>query len=174
MWRINTLQTHQCSHCSKASLHADFVFKRRPCLFQGSESGGHGAGPTGTFCFVPEVVDAVAGTCAQTGTPVPPVLAAGGVTDGRQVCSCLSTVPSSQLSFGSCSMSAVFYWPPLSPYVFACSEALQDAHWDSSACRVGRVPVLCAGGLLQDCLCSEPYERCSQSSTVLLMQKHCA
>ncbi|CAL8469749.1 g9291 [Coccomyxa elongata] len=57
---------------------------------QGSESGGHGAGPTGTFCFVPEVVDAVAGTCAQTGTPAPPVLAAGGVTDGRQVAAALA------------------------------------------------------------------------------------
>lgn len=59
--------------------------------FQSTESGGHGAGPTGTFTFVPEVVDAVAGNAAQTGTPAPPVLAAGGITDGRQVCSCLSS-----------------------------------------------------------------------------------
>ncbi len=64
----------------------------RACLYscQGTESGGHGAAPTGTFCFVPEVVDAVAGTRAQTGTPAPPVLAAGGITNGRQVCTQLT------------------------------------------------------------------------------------
>lgn len=55
-------------------------------IVQGTESGGHGASPTGTFCFLPEVVDAVAGFAAQTGAPPVPVLAAGGVTDGRQVC----------------------------------------------------------------------------------------
>ncbi|BDA47788.1 probable nitronate monooxygenase [Coccomyxa sp. Obi] len=57
---------------------------------QSTESGGHGAGPTGTFCFVPEVVDAVAGNAARTGTPAPPVLAAGGVTDGRQLAAALT------------------------------------------------------------------------------------
>ena len=47
---------------------------------QGSESGGHGAGPTSTLCFVPEVIDALK---AETSTGIP-VLAAGGICDGRQ------------------------------------------------------------------------------------------
>ncbi|KAJ3083657.1 hypothetical protein HK102_000956, partial [Quaeritorhiza haematococci] len=45
---------------------------------QGSEAGGHGAKDNASvFCLVPEVVDAV-------GDKVP-VVAAGGVTDGRQM-----------------------------------------------------------------------------------------
>lgn len=50
-----------------AALGADLI------VAQGSEAGGHGAG-RGTFALVPAVADAVA--------PVP-VLAAGGVADGR-------------------------------------------------------------------------------------------
>ncbi|KAK9907469.1 hypothetical protein WJX75_004171 [Coccomyxa subellipsoidea] len=66
------------------SLGADAI------VAQGTESGGHGASPTGTFCFLPEVVDAVAGIAAQTGAAPVPVLAAGGVTDGRQVAAALA------------------------------------------------------------------------------------
>ena len=47
---------------------------------QGSESGGHGCGPTSTLCFVPEVIDAL----QQAGKGHIPVLAAGGISDGRQ------------------------------------------------------------------------------------------
>ena len=54
-------------------------------ILQGNESGGHGASPAGTFCFVPEVVDAMAAYAKERGAQPIPVLAAGGVTDGRQV-----------------------------------------------------------------------------------------
>ena len=50
-------------------------------VLQGSESGGHGCGPTSTLCFVPEVIDAL----QQAGKGHIPVLAAGGIADGRQV-----------------------------------------------------------------------------------------
>ena len=48
---------------------------------QGSESGGHGCGPTSTLCFVPETIDAL----RANGAGNIPVLAAGGIADGRQV-----------------------------------------------------------------------------------------
>lgn len=48
---------------------------------QGSESGGHGAGPTSTLCFVPEVMDVL----QHAGMRDTPVLAAGGIATGRQV-----------------------------------------------------------------------------------------
>eukprot|EP00884_Botryococcus_braunii_P016549 jgi/Botrbrau1/3578/Bobra.0078s0032.1 len=47
---------------------------------QGYESGGHGSSRATTWCFVPEVVDALRALNLTT-----PVLAAGGVADGRQV-----------------------------------------------------------------------------------------
>lgn len=47
---------------------------------QGAEAGGH-TGPVGTLVLVPEVVDAVAPT---------PVLAAGGIVDGRGVAAALA------------------------------------------------------------------------------------
>ncbi|RKP08699.1 2-nitropropane dioxygenase [Thamnocephalis sphaerospora] len=51
---------------------------------QGVEAGGHGAAVgSSTLCLVPETVDAV----AQHGTPV---LAAGGVTDGRGLAAIMS------------------------------------------------------------------------------------
>ena len=49
---------------------------------QGSESGGHGAAPISTLCFVPEVVDAL----KAKGFDEVAILAAGGIADGRQVC----------------------------------------------------------------------------------------
>ncbi|CAL5229038.1 g12286 [Coccomyxa viridis] len=48
---------------------------------QGSESGGHGAAPISTLCFVPEVVDAL----KAKGFDEVAILAAGGIADGRQV-----------------------------------------------------------------------------------------
>ena len=52
---------------------------------QSNESGGHGAAASTTFCLVPEVVSAVAEHAVKCkGLPVP-ILAAGGVTTGRQV-----------------------------------------------------------------------------------------
>lgn len=49
---------------------------------QGSEAGGHGGNQRATFSFVPEVVDLAAGTGV-------PVLAAGGVADGRGLAAAL-------------------------------------------------------------------------------------
>jgi nitronate monooxygenase len=51
---------------------------------QGSEAGGHGYGHRATMTLVPEIVDLVAD--AQTGTPV---LAAGGIADGRGLAAAL-------------------------------------------------------------------------------------
>lgn len=52
---------------------------------QGGESGGHGRkGGATTLCLLPEVMDAVDAACAQHGLPRIPVLAAGGICDGRQ------------------------------------------------------------------------------------------
>ena len=51
---------------------------------QSSESGGHGAGPSSTISFVPEVLDALKNAGAAV-----PVLAAGGISDGRQATSLL-------------------------------------------------------------------------------------
>ncbi len=48
---------------------------------QGSEAGGHNYGTLPTFVLVPAIVDAVAPTL---------VLAAGGITDGRQVAAALA------------------------------------------------------------------------------------
>lgn len=51
---------------------------------QGSEAGGHGYGHRATFTLVPEVVDLVAARGAGT-----PVLAAGGIADGRGLAAAL-------------------------------------------------------------------------------------
>ena len=55
---------------------------------QGSEAGGHGfQGSTTLFAVLPEMVDFVAQLCAEQGIrPAVPVVATGGITDGRQVC----------------------------------------------------------------------------------------
>ncbi|WP_261304997.1 NAD(P)H-dependent flavin oxidoreductase [Paenibacillus andongensis] len=53
---------------------ADFI------VAQGMEAGGHSTNDQGTFCIVPSIVDAVAPT---------PVLAAGGVCDGRGLAAAL-------------------------------------------------------------------------------------
>jgi enoyl-[acyl-carrier protein] reductase II len=50
-------------------------------VVQGKEAGGHNKSEAGTFCLVPAAVDAVA--------PVP-VLAAGGIADGRGVAAALA------------------------------------------------------------------------------------
>lgn len=50
---------------------------------QGSEAGGHGCETRGTFTFVPEVADLAAGTGV-------PVLAAGGIADGRGLAAALA------------------------------------------------------------------------------------
>lgn len=51
---------------------------------RGSEAGGHGCGPRTTMTLVPEVVDLVADRGTRT-----PVLAAGGVADGRGLAAAL-------------------------------------------------------------------------------------
>lgn len=51
---------------------------------QGSEAGGHGYGPRGTMTLVPEITDLV----ARQGAAVP-VLAAGGIADGRGLAAAL-------------------------------------------------------------------------------------
>lgn len=51
---------------------------------QGAEAGGHGLGPRSTLTLVPEVVDLVAARGTDT-----PVLAAGGIADGRGLAAAL-------------------------------------------------------------------------------------
>lgn len=51
---------------------------------QGSEAGGHGFGPRSTLTLVPEIVDLVAARGAAI-----PVLAAGGIADGRGLAAAL-------------------------------------------------------------------------------------
>lgn len=50
---------------------------------QGTEAGGHGGNTRGTFTLVPEIVDLAAGTGV-------PVLAAGGIADGRGLAAALA------------------------------------------------------------------------------------
>eukprot|EP00891_Asterochloris_glomerata_P002200 jgi/Astpho2/2200/Aster-x1056 len=57
----------------------------------GSEAGGHGfQGSTTLFAVLPEMVDFVAQLCAEQGIrPAVPVVATGGITDGRQIAAAL-------------------------------------------------------------------------------------
>lgn len=55
---------------------------------QGNEAGGALVGPVGGMVLVPAVVDAVA--AAMPGSPAPPVVAAGGVADGRGLAAALA------------------------------------------------------------------------------------
>ena len=52
---------------------------------QSNESGGHGASTSTAFCFIPEVAAALVEHAAASQQPPVPLLAAGGVMDGRQV-----------------------------------------------------------------------------------------
>ena len=54
-------------------------------VVQGNESGGHGASPASTLSFVPEAVDHVQQLCKSLNRPGVPVIAAGGISDARQV-----------------------------------------------------------------------------------------
>ncbi len=55
-------------------------------LVQSSESGGHGASPASLLSFIPELVDHVETLCQKLSIqPTVPVVAAGGITDARQV-----------------------------------------------------------------------------------------
>ncbi len=76
--RAGTRVFHRCETPEEArraaALGADAV------IAQGSDSGGH-TGIVPTFALVPQVVDAAAGT---------PVLAAGGIADGRGVVAALA------------------------------------------------------------------------------------
>ena len=58
------------------------------CPAQGNEAGGHGWRFASTLSFVPEAVDFVGTLCRQLGLPHIPVLAAGGISDPRQVSNC--------------------------------------------------------------------------------------
>ena len=58
-------------------------------IVQGNESGGHGASPASTLSFVPEAVDHVQQLCSSMGRPPVPIIAAGGISDARQVRSLL-------------------------------------------------------------------------------------
>ncbi|KAK9866153.1 hypothetical protein WJX84_010031 [Apatococcus fuscideae] len=57
-------------------------------VVQGNESGGHGASPASTLSFVPEAVDHVQQLCKSLNRPGVPVIAAGGISDARQVAAC--------------------------------------------------------------------------------------
>ena len=60
---------------------------------QSSESGGHGASPASLLSFIPELVDHVEHLCQKLDIqPTVPVAAAGGITDARQVGSCLCQI----------------------------------------------------------------------------------
>jgi nitronate monooxygenase len=52
---------------------------------QGSEAGGHGYGPRSTLALVPEIADLVAARGGQV-----PVVAAGGIADGRGLAAALA------------------------------------------------------------------------------------
>ncbi|KAK9819613.1 hypothetical protein WJX72_000296 [[Myrmecia] bisecta] len=54
-------------------------------VVQGHESGGHGASAASTFTFVPEAADVCRAVCEELGIPRVPIVAAGRVTDGRQI-----------------------------------------------------------------------------------------
>lgn len=55
---------------------------------QGTEAGGHGHGPRSTLTLVPEIVDLV----TARGTDIP-VIAAGGIADGRGLAAALMLAP---------------------------------------------------------------------------------
>ena len=78
-------ETHEIQRSIYASNHD--VQCNKGIGLQGGESGGHGRkGGATTLCLLPEVMDAVDAACAQHGLPRIPVLAAGGICDGRQAC----------------------------------------------------------------------------------------
>ncbi len=53
---------------------------------QSSEAGGHGASPASLVSFIPELVDHAQALCQKLDIqPAVPVVAAGGITDARQV-----------------------------------------------------------------------------------------
>jgi NAD(P)H-dependent flavin oxidoreductase YrpB (nitropropane dioxygenase family) len=58
-------------------------------IAQGSEAGGHNFSSLPTFVLVPEIVEAVKGQVGAEGGKVCLVLAAGGITTGRQVAAAL-------------------------------------------------------------------------------------
>ena len=62
--------------------HSDII----QSLVQGQEAGGHGRRFASTLTFVPEAVDLVVGLCKAMAVARIPVLAAGGISDARQVC----------------------------------------------------------------------------------------
>lgn len=53
---------------------------------QSCEAGGHGASGASLVTFIPELVDHVQALCEELSIqPAVPVVAAGGIVDGRQV-----------------------------------------------------------------------------------------
>lgn len=84
---------------------------------QGGEAGGHGMGVRSTFTFVPDVVDLVAERAAGT-----PVVAAGGVADGRGLAAALALGADGVL---------------LGTRFWACTEALVAPQAHQRALRAG-------------------------------------
>ena len=80
-------------------------------IVQGSEAGGHNKAEAGTFTLLPAVVDAVA--------PIP-VLAAGGITDGRGLAAAMM-------------LGAVGAW--CGTRFLACAEADASAEYQSTVLR---------------------------------------
>jgi nitronate monooxygenase/enoyl-[acyl-carrier protein] reductase II len=77
--RFDAIHIHVVGSLNEARWAADLGVD--VIVAQGWEAGGHVRGTTSTLCLVPAVVDAVA--------PVP-VLAAGGISDGRGLAAALS------------------------------------------------------------------------------------
>lgn len=96
---------------------------------QGSEAGGHGYGPRSTLTLVPELVDLVADHEAGV-----PVVAAGGIADGRGIAAALALGASGTL------LGSRFY---------ACTEALSTPS--------ARATVLAATG--DDCCRTTVYDQ---------------
>lgn len=74
-----------CQVQTLGQAHRSLDVGAKVIVAQGGEAGGHGTGERGTFTLVPEIVDLVAQRSPET-----PVVAAGGVGDGRGLAAALA------------------------------------------------------------------------------------